>query len=354
MDFKIQSYILHPQILGTDCKIYIDCENARKLKNKLEEYRNNKIWFNIKKILRLKRYLDILNSYLFILYTKMYKNDKVFEGKRTTINTTINTQIDKLRSEIFSEEKKKIEENTGINDIVIGEKINKKKEELNKKKEELNKKKEELKLQYDSDLFHVLSDEELQKYATNEILSDPDVKSYNDKILDLENNIKNNNFKEKTEKHTTLTDLINIMPTKDYLFNNLIKIMQTGQTKQLYDENKNETNYYTEFSGVFRTLLFGDVFDFINFWAFNVYKLCDIINIIDDNNNLKNILNNYITKKQLNITESTKKQIDSIKAIYTQLKEKKKEQEEDENRIIELIKGVRKNKLRNIYTFFKI
>ena len=198
MNFKIHSYILHPQILGTDCKIYIDCENARKLKNKLEEYQNNKIWFNIKKFLRLKRYLNILNNYLFILYTKMYKNVK--ENKENITESKI-------------------------------------------------------------------------------------------KILDSERN--------------EVDELIKSMQTE-----------QTEQTEQTDDEKKHaKKNYYTEFSGVFRTLLFGNVFDFINFWAFNVYKLCDII---DDNNKLKNILNNYITKKQLNTAQTNEQQlIDSIKAIYT-------------------------------------
>ena len=181
MDFKIQSYILHPQILGTDCKIYIDCENARKLKNKLEEYQNNKIWFNIKKLLRLKRYLTILNNYLFILYTKMYKNDKVFEGKRTTINT----QIDKLKSEIFSEEKKKIEENTRINDIVIEKEIN---DAITKFKQ---------------DEFYVygnLSNEDLQEAARKKIFSKDNFNLYKKQILDLEKNIKNNIFDQENKK----------------------------------------------------------------------------------------------------------------------------------------------------------
>ena len=221
MDFKIQSYILHPQILGTDCKIYIDCENARKLKNKLEEYQNNKIWFNIKKLLRLKRYLTILNNYLFILYTKMYKNDKVFEGKRTTINT----QIDKLKSEIFSEEKKKIEENTRINDIVIEKEIN---DAITKFKQ---------------DEFYVygnLSNEDLQEAARKKIFSKDNFNLYKKQILVLENNIINNIFdKENKKKLDNL--LLSLKITKNDLFIILIKSMQTGQTGQT-EQPSNQKN----------------------------------------------------------------------------------------------------------------
>ena len=47
-----------------DCKVYISCANAKKLKNKLKDFDHNRIWFNYQKILRLHRYLGFLKDLL--------------------------------------------------------------------------------------------------------------------------------------------------------------------------------------------------------------------------------------------------------------------------------------------------
>ena len=66
-----------------DCKVYISCANAKKLKNKLKDFDHNRIWFNYQKILRLHRYLGFLKD-LLEGEIKRYNGSEFFSKRKRT------------------------------------------------------------------------------------------------------------------------------------------------------------------------------------------------------------------------------------------------------------------------------
>ena len=55
-----------------NCKVYISCNNARKLKNKLEKFKYNQNWYGIQKLIRLKRYLTFIENFLLSILNKEF------------------------------------------------------------------------------------------------------------------------------------------------------------------------------------------------------------------------------------------------------------------------------------------
>ena len=89
-DFELKANIFTPTRLDGDkpCAVYISCENAMKLKNKLEEFKENKVWFNYQKIIRLKRYLNFVINFL-VSYIDEDKSETIRVGFEKMIRSIL-------------------------------------------------------------------------------------------------------------------------------------------------------------------------------------------------------------------------------------------------------------------------
>ena len=88
-NFSIESLKPDPK-----CKVYINCRNAKKLKNKLKEFNKNKEINNIRKILRLKRYLDHIVKFLDVEAKQEYNS--YYAGTEKILASYLNFDLKSL------------------------------------------------------------------------------------------------------------------------------------------------------------------------------------------------------------------------------------------------------------------